>query len=214
MNNLLTRILSGVLLGSVVLAITYTSAEGFTALCAIGGVILAREWWQLTRHRSLLWIPIGIVYLGTGIASMLLLRSGYYEWRLIFLLCALVWSGDTAAYLIGKRFGRHKIAPHISPGKSWEGLAGSIFATTAVWVLALTPKGIAGYVLMLLLGCLFAFTGLAGDLFESSLKRHAGVKDSGRLIPGHGGLFDRVDALLPCAMLLAGFWVIISTSIP
>jgi phosphatidate cytidylyltransferase len=124
------------------------------------------------------------------------------------LLVALgvVWTADIAAYFVGRAFGRHKLAPGISPGKTWEGALGAAVAVAVYWsaVCALVPEFghlfLSGLVWVLLLTAM----SIQGDLFESWMKRLAGVKDSGRLLPGHGGLLDRVDALtstLPFAAL-------------
>lgn len=192
-----TRITSAALLLVAVMALTLWSMTSFAALCVVGGGILLHEWRGLTRHRGAGWMVFGLAYIGLAVAALLYLRST----NLLILLAVflVVWTGDSAAYFIGKRFGKHKIAPGISPGKSWEGLAGSVAASAvmAAFLGAMAPLPHA------ILGAVFALLGLGGDLFESSLKRHAGVKDSGALIPGHGGLFDRVDALLPCAIFAA-----------
>ena len=118
---------------------------------------------------------------------------------------AIVWVADIAAYFTGRAFGRRKLAPSISPGKTWEGVYGALGAV-AVYAAALVPfsrrAGYAGEISALavggwlLLALLLAALSVAGDLFESLLKRHAGVKDSGTLLPGHGGVLDRIDALL------------------
>ncbi|NOT14408.1 MAG: phosphatidate cytidylyltransferase [Methylotenera sp.] len=116
----------------------------------------------------------------------------------------LVWIADTAAYFAGKQFGKHKLAPTISPGKTWEGVLGALLAVSVYAVL------VAQYVHLNMINTLAASTlllGLSvmGDLFESMMKRQAGVKDSGNLLPGHGGVLDRIDALtstLPAALLL------------
>jgi len=128
---------------------------------------------------------------------------------------AMVWVADIAAYFSGRAFGRRKLAPAISPGKTWEGVAGAL-AAVAVYALALVPFARqAGYVrdvtaasvaAWILLALLFTALAVGGDLFESLLKRHADVKDSGTLLPGHGGILDRVDAqlaVLPAAALAA-----------
>lgn len=204
-----TRAISGIILGAAVLFITWWHPTSFMVMCAMGGYILAREWWRLTRGRSRWFILLGLVYIGLPLAALIVLRQ--MDAILIFQLFALVWSCDIGGYFVGKKLGQHKIAPSISPGKSWEGLAGSITACSITAYLVLkTPYLLAngelpfpGYpVFALVVGVLFAIVGLAGDLFESSLKRRAGVKDSGTLIPGHGGLFDRVDALLPCTLVM------------
>jgi phosphatidate cytidylyltransferase len=136
---------------------------------------------------------------------------------LVLAAMAIVWIADTAAYFAGRAFGRHKLAPRVSPGKTWEGVCGAL-AAVAVYALALTPlaevAGRSGSLTPLAVGiwvaCALALTALSveGDLFESLLKRNANVKDSGRLLPGHGGILDRIDALLaamPAAALLAHF---------
>jgi phosphatidate cytidylyltransferase len=216
------RIISGIILGAVVIALTLWSFESFAAMCAVGFVILMKEWWNLTKQRSRIFLPLGILYISAAIASLVLLRA--IDISLILLLFGLVWGSDIGAYFVGKKWGNHKIAPSISPGKSWEGLAGGMIVCALIgfcvhytgeydqvrahvfsqdFQSVLIHKSI-----WWALGCMpFAVIGLAGDMFESSLKRRAGVKDSGTLIPGHGGLFDRVDALMPCAITVAGLFV-------
>jgi phosphatidate cytidylyltransferase len=130
-------------------------------------------------------------------------------------MMAIVWIADTAAYFSGRAFGKHKLAPWISPGKTWEGVFGAL-AAVALYALALVPFARpAGYtgeisapivVGWVALALVLVALAVMGDLFESVLKRHAGVKDSGALFPGHGGALDRFDALLaamPAAALAA-----------
>jgi phosphatidate cytidylyltransferase len=192
-----TRAISGAILGAAVLFITWWSAESFALLCVIAAFILLHEWRTLTRHRHPLFLPLGVVYIAAACISLIYLR--YEHMAILLSVFVIVWTGDIAAYLFGKRFGKHKIAPRISPGKSWEGLVAAIIASASVAAVLGNVAPISHAVL----GAFLAVLGLGGDLFESALKRHAGVKDSGRLIPGHGGLFDRVDALLPCAIFAA-----------
>ncbi len=116
-----------------------------------------------------------------------------------------IWISDTAAYFTGRALGKHKLAPSISPGKTWEGVAGALLAVS---IYALTWSFLVGKEahVMLLVPLLLALAmmGIIGDLFESLMKRHAGVKDSGSILPGHGGILDRIDALtstLPIAVL-------------
>ena len=120
----------------------------------------------------------------------------------IVLLVLAVWSYDTGAYFIGKRFGRRKFLSHISPSKTYAGLIGGIVAATVVSALVLAGLG-QQPVTALLVGPLISIAAQAGDLAESMLKRAAGAKDSGRLIPGHGGVLDRVDSFLFAAPVLA-----------
>jgi phosphatidate cytidylyltransferase len=107
-----------------------------------------------------------------------------------------VWAGDAAAYLVGFLFGRHKLAPSVSPGKTWEGLVAGTAATIAVTFIALYKTGFLSIPESLVLGIVIAAAAPLGDLFESAIKRDMGVKDSGRLLGGHGGMLDRIDALL------------------
>jgi phosphatidate cytidylyltransferase len=120
----------------------------------------------------------------------------------------IVWVADTAAYFAGRKYGKTKLAPSISPGKTWEGVAGAIFGVsiyvTLVWTFSDEFARLQILPAMLLTSWWWVVLAVMGDLFESAIKRQAGVKDSGALLPGHGGLLDRIDALtstLPLAML-------------
>lgn len=120
-------------------------------------------------------------------------------------LMATIWISDTAAYFAGRSFGKHKLAVTISPGKTWEGVIGALIAVliyALVWNYLTEEKFLSLFLVPLLL--VLVVLGIIGDLFESLVKRHAGVKDSGNILPGHGGILDRIDALtstLPVAML-------------
>ncbi|HEX5363822.1 MAG TPA: phosphatidate cytidylyltransferase [Gallionella sp.] len=149
------------------------------------------------------------VLIPTGLA-MLDLRA-VSPWLLLFVM-GLVWVADSAAYFAGRKFGKHKLAPSISPGKTWEGVAGAIAGVTVYVLLVWSfgPVAVHREVLPILLLAAWWWVGLAviGDLFESAIKRQAGVKDSGALLPGHGGLLDRIDALtstLPLAAMVILF---------
>ncbi len=141
----------------------------------------------------------GVLYVGFLLSFMIALRQtdDALGARLIFLMCLGVWAGDSAAYYVGKSLGRHKLNTRLSPKKTWEGAAanvlGSILGVAAArWTFL--PSLSVGDVVAL--GVLLAVVGIMGDLFESMLKRGAGVKDSSSLLPGHGGLLDRLDSVL------------------
>jgi phosphatidate cytidylyltransferase len=140
-------------------------------------------------------LMFGVLYVFGSWRVSILLRERSPWWLLFVLL--LNWIGDSAAYYIGRRLGRHKMAPRISPAKSWEGAAASLLASTAFAVLYL-PRMIPAVTLgpAILLGAVGNVAGQVGDLAESALKRGAGVKDSGAMLPGHGGWLDRVDSVL------------------
>lgn len=152
-------------------------------------------------------LGFGTAYFALPIASLYFLQRED-PW-LVFLLMAIVWLGDSAAYYVGSRIGRHRIAPTVSPKKSWEGAIASL--VTAVIAAAVWSAWRLGQVETALLGlaALVSIAAQIGDLVESLIKRGAGVKDSGTLLPGHGGLYDRLDATLFAApVLLAGLWAL------
>ena len=127
----------------------------------------------------------------------------------ILLLVSIVWLGDATAYFVGRRFGRHKLAPATSPNKSWEGAIANLLmglAATTVWC-ALVLKSSPPMVL-LAIAAVTSMAAQSGDLIESLIKRGAGVKDSSNLLPGHGGFFDRLDALFPSTpIFFGGIWL-------
>ena len=194
---LITRFKSAIILVVGALALTLLHPLTFAVMVLVGAGILWKEWFALTQGRSIGWFFFGLVYILAAVLSLIYLRNA--NLMILLSLFAIVWGGDIAGYLVGRAYGKHKIAPSISPGKSWEGLAGSVVVSASI-------AAVFGYVAPIvhaILGAVLAVIGLSGDMFESWLKRRAGVKDSGTLIPGHGGLFDRVDALLPCAIVAA-----------
>jgi phosphatidate cytidylyltransferase len=145
----------------------------------------------------LILVPTGLAAIGLQVINPSLLLAA--------ILVAVV--ADTAAYFAGRRFGRHKLAPAISPGKTWEGAAGALLGVSlyALAIGLLAGATLTGLLKLLLAGWLLLLVSIVGDLFESHAKRQAGVKDSGTLLPGHGGILDRIDSLtavLPTAMLL------------
>jgi phosphatidate cytidylyltransferase len=148
----------------------------------------------------------GIPYFAAATSSIHLLQRAD-PW-LTFLLMAIVWLGDTAAYYVGSRIGRHKMAPDISPKKSWEGAVASFVvavAAAAVWDVCRRGSVEPG-VMAAAAGT--AVAAQIGDLVESMIKRGSGVKDSGSILPGHGGVLDRMDAMLFAApVLLLGLWL-------
>lgn len=142
---------------------------------------------------------LGVVWVGGGIGFLLLVRdipdNGF--WAVMAVLFT-VFAADTAAFFVGRSLGRHRMAPAISPGKTWEGFAGGVLAAMLVAFVVLynDRDDFLSIPEMLLLGAVVALAAVFGDLFESAVKRDLEVKDSGRLLGGHGGMLDRLDALL------------------
>ena len=152
---------------------------------------------------------LGVAWIGLGLAHALLLRDiDEHGVLAVFTVLLAVWAGDAGAYFIGLLFGRHKLAPTVSPGKTWEGLIAGIVATIGVTFLALYEANFLSIPESLVLGAVIAIAAPLGDLFESALKRDADVKDSGRLLAGHGGVLDRIDALL--FAWVAAYYVIVA----
>lgn len=139
----------------------------------------------------------GVIYIPLSLSILILIRNGAEGISWIFFLLAIVFAGDTSAFYFGTYFGRHKLSPGISPGKTIEGSIGGILANILVgsgFKLLLFPHVPWGICLLFFI--LIGIAGQVGDLYESALKRKAGVKDSGNILPGHGGILDRIDALL------------------
>lgn len=158
-------------------------------------------------YRTAAAIALGAFYLGVPTSILARWRLEYGAWSLLAFLL-VIWANDTAAYFVGLAAGRHKLAVRISPGKSWEGaaaglVAGAIVGAAAAALLQMPPGQGA------LFGALTTIASQIGDLFESAMKRKAGLKDSGTLLPGHGGILDRFDGILvaaPIAYMLMRTW--------
>jgi phosphatidate cytidylyltransferase len=143
------------------------------------------------------------VLLPTGMAMLDLRAESPQPWWLLGVM-AMVWVADISAYFAGRKFGRHKLAPNISPGKTWEGVAGALLGVMIYVALVMLVSGMHQHNVLFVYALVGVALSVMGDLFESAIKRQAGVKDSGTLLPGHGGLLDRIDALtstLPLAAL-------------
>jgi phosphatidate cytidylyltransferase len=152
---------------------------------------------------------LGVAWVGLGLAHLLLLRDLPEHGRLaIFTVLLAVFAADTAAYFVGRLVGRHKLAPAISPGKTWEGFVAGVAVAMAVAFFAMYDEDFLTIPESLALGAALGVAGAAGDLFESAIKRDLKVKDSGRLLGGHGGMLDRIDAHLFAAA--AGLYVILA----
>jgi phosphatidate cytidylyltransferase len=174
-------------------------------------LVLAAAWWLV----ALCWVALRpecagrwptavagwLVLVPAGVALLQLWLDPAFGLRWLLYVLLLVWAADTGAYFAGRAFGRHKLAPRVSPGKTWEGAAGGLLLVAILAIFAAPVLGRAGPGFVGLSLVVAAFS-IVGDLIESLFKRHAGLKDSGRLIPGHGGLMDRIDSILAAAPLM------------
>ena len=156
------------------------------------------------------WTMAGILYIGWLLSYFVALRAldNGREW--VFLAMFATFSSDTAAFFVGRAFGKHHLAPDISPGKTWEGTVAGAFGSIIVSLVLVNLFRLPlGYGWAVLLGLLISVFGQLGDLVESLLKRNMGVKDSGKLIPGHGGFLDRIDSVVFAGIVVYYYVLII-----
>ncbi|WP_137392428.1 phosphatidate cytidylyltransferase [Rhodoligotrophos defluvii] len=171
---------------------------GLAAILALWAVSLAHLFWQKPDHDRA--ATIGVIYVAVPVLSLALLRAdAELGLRALLWLMVVVWSADTVAYGVGRLLGGPKLAPRISPGKTWSGFFGAVAGGGAAGAIAGMLMDLPAAISLTILGGSLAVVAQLGDLFESQLKRHAGVKDSGQVIPGHGGILDRVDGLMAVA---------------
>ena len=173
---------------------------------ALAAVLITSLGWHILGDRSTTrvenWLlPLaGALYIGWSGGHMLALRNLSQGAFRLFTTFGIVWLADSAAYFVGRAWGKHRMAPHLSPKKTWEGFAGGIVIGLLGGPILTGLCGL-GWWHGAVLGLLLATLAPLGDLGVSMIKRQAGVKDSSNLIPGHGGVFDRIDSLLIAAML-------------
>ncbi len=191
---------------SIILVINFAAAAGWIRqvyMLLDIAILLGLQFLLLFRtgdsfSGSVAGLTFGLIYilLPLSVIPFICFLDGHYDHRLIFGFFFLLWTYDSFAYLTGVLTGKHRILPSVSPKKSWEGLAGGLlFSLGAAYIIPifftrLTFAGWAG------LAVIVVITGTAGDFIESAMKRNAGVKDSGRFLPGHGGVLDRFDSVL------------------
>jgi phosphatidate cytidylyltransferase len=198
------RIISAAVMA--IMALTCLSLGGmfFIGLIMLAALQMIREWDSITLNENIIWRLAGLAYVALPCASLVWLRGLDGGFGLVLSLFLAIWATDIGAYFAGRLVGGPKLAPQISPNKTWAGLFGGMIAAAIALAIATSfstfPKSAAN---ALLIGILLALFGQIGDLFESWLKRRAGVKDSSNLIPGHGGLLDRVDGIILTAPLYA-----------
>jgi phosphatidate cytidylyltransferase len=194
------------LLGARLGGVDWTVAGVFVSL----PLAFVLHWVASTRQTATVAISttvLGAVWIGLGLAHVILIRAIPDNGRLaIFTVVLAIFAGDIAAFFAGRMVGRHRLAPTISPGKTWEGFVFGAAATVFVAFVALYKQHYVSIADSIVLGIVIAVAGPLGDLFESALKRDMQVKDSGRLLAGHGGMLDRLDA--PLFAAVASYYVL------
>jgi phosphatidate cytidylyltransferase len=207
------RTISGVIMMSIAVAAVWFGGYAFMALVILVGLGVYWEYSKLAlgfaegRISQTLWLLGGLVYVGLACFTLLLFSAPFFGKIVTVVLIAGVIGTDVGAYFAGRAIGGPKIAPQISPSKTWSGLVGGMVGSGVLMLAAqnvfhLDYTFVYSPLHTFLAGAALAVTAQAGDFFESWMKRRAGVKDSGKLIPGHGGLFDRTDGLIAVAFVV------------
>ena len=203
MNELAVRTLTGVLLIAAALLAAVQGGNIFALFVAGAATLMFYEWTRIVRGWGGAWYASGFIYALLPALALLWIRErDTHGLELLVWTFLVTWATDIGAYFAGRSFGKRKLAPSISPNKTVEGLYGGIVAASlfgGAWVLA-TGLGKP----LILIAPILAVTAQGGDLFESGMKRRAGIKDSGTWLPGHGGILDRLDGLVPVAVITAG----------
>jgi phosphatidate cytidylyltransferase len=215
------RTISGVIMMSVAIFALWFGGYAFMALVILVGLGVYWEFSKLVlgfadnNAARLIWLSGGLIYVGLACFTLLIFSAPFFGMTPAILLIAGVIGTDVGAYFSGRTFGGPKIAPRISPSKTWSGLVGGMLGA-GLLMIAIQALIYCGRIdardhsdiylayrwpTLALTGVALAAVAQAGDFFESWMKRRAGVKDSGRLIPGHGGLFDRTDGLIAVAFM-------------
>ena len=204
-SDLWVRIASALVLFAIAGIALWLGGIAFGLLLLVGGALVLVEWFALVRAMTLgsaakgALMVAGPIFLLGAIGGLWFIRDRLGVTAALWVF-GMVWAADIGAYFAGRAFGGARLAPRISPSKTWSGLVGAMVAALIASATIGDRAGIVGVPLWI--GLFMGLIAQLGDLGESWMKRRAGVKDSGKLIPGHGGVFDRVDGLLPVALIL------------
>lgn len=208
--NLILRTLSTILLLPLVLLIMYTGGLYFKTFVLLCALLMSYEWHNMVRRKprgAWAWYLAEVLYVVSVCLAVVYLRES--DFFLLLWVCCVVWATDIGAYFAGSLFGGPKICPSISPKKTWSGLLGGMLLAFAVSCLFGTLLPRHPLILLAISAPVLAVIAQLGDFFESWMKRYFGVKDSGNLIPGHGGILDRIDGLAPVAVVVALFHLVV-----
>jgi phosphatidate cytidylyltransferase len=214
-SNLALRVASSLILAPLALVLAYLGGWPFTIFWSIAAAIVLSEWLMLVVGRNpfvlfpwsgaqWLWALCGAVYAGVLLAATLVLRADVsLGFAAIVFVFAVVWGSDIVAYFVGRAVGGPKLMPRVSPKKTWSGAVGGTLASIILGVLVAKFAGLGNLGAVALMALVLSVASQAGDLLESALKRHFDVKDSSGLLPGHGGLMDRLDGYLTAVVAAA-----------
>ena len=208
-DNTKQRIISALVLLPIALMAIFYSKDLFLFLAISVAILMTSEWLDISKEMAdqKKWRLIGFFYIAIPVYSVIKLRN--YNVEILFWMFAVIWSTDIFAFFAGKTLGGAKIAPTISPNKTWSGLIGGILASMIIGFLS-SFMFAGGTLFFILLSGLLSIIEQLSDLLESKFKRIFGVKDSGNIIPGHGGILDRLDGM----MLLSPVVLLIITIFP
>lgn len=209
-SNLALRVVSSLVLAPLALIAAYLGGLFFVLFWVIAASIVLWEWARLVVDAKLRgfafidWLAAGVAYAAVLLfAPLILRRDPALGFAAIVFLFAVVWATDIAAYFAGRALGGPKLWPAVSPKKTWSGAVGGTLGGVAAGCVAVKLLGLSVPLMLLLVAGLLSVVAQAGDLLESAIKRHFGAKDAGSIIPGHGGLMDRLDGFLTAAAAAA-----------
>ncbi len=207
----LKRVISSLVMIPAVLACVYYGGIYFQIFLALLVVVAVYEWWKMAfrvKNSTIIGL-LGSLYIGVCLGAIYGLRAEDNGVLLVFSLFALVWAGDTGAYFAGKFIGGAKMAPVLSPNKTWSGLIGGMIAGGLVFYYMVSVFLDFSNLWVFVFGAVMGIIGQAGDVAISAMKRFVGVKDTGNIIPGHGGVLDRIDALMPVSLFVFVAYLVI-----
>jgi len=206
LSNLILRVISSLVLAPIAVLVAWVGGVPFVVFWTVAASIVLWEWSALAKNSSLVgksfgwfsgWMIAGLVYAGVLLlAPIVLRRDPALGFVAIMFLFAIVWVTDIVAYFVGRALGGPKLWPAVSPKKTWSGAVGGTLGGVAVGLLVVKLAGLVVAPMLVIVALVLSIAAQAGDLLESAIKRHFGAKDASQLIPGHGGLMDRLDGFL------------------
>ena len=199
-SNLMLRVASAAVLAPVAVLAAYLGGWSFTAFWALAALAVLWEWTTLVKGP--IWVAAGVVYAAAMLAAPVLLRADSELGLLaIVLLFAIVWTTDVLGYFAGRAFGGPKLLPAVSPKKTWSGAIAGTLGAIVIAIIAAGFFGSFNRTAIALIALILSIASQLGDLLESWIKRQFGAKDAGSLIPGHGGVMDRLDGFWAAALV-------------